>query len=79
MTYTEENNTYNGVNRISHLDYIWVVFINDIPYLLKGFDDILVWEVPRVLLLHNPPKYGREEVLMPTILGMSAIGEVFVV
>ena len=55
-----------------------IFFINDIPYFLQGINDILVREIPRVWLLRDPPKEGRDEVFVPTILLVNIIRKIFV-
>jgi hypothetical protein len=79
MSYIEENHTYNRKNCILYFNFVWHAFINNVPDFLQGVDDILVREIPRVFLLCDPPKYSREEVLMPPILVVGAGREIFVV
>ena len=76
MMCTKQNYMYSCKNCILLFNYIWNIFINDVPYLLQNINNILICEIPRVWLLHNLPKEGRYKVLMPT---MNTIGNIFVV
>src|ERR1700720_2573500 len=79
MISIKESCTYYCNNDTLLFNRIRNIWINNIPYFLQSIDNIIVIEVPWVRLFCDPPKEGRNEFLMPTILAVDAVWQIFVI